>query len=156
MDGLYRPIGLVSTRPVTATRSDQVDLVDLDRAGGQLRMRAAQDGIVVFEGRPGAFAAFAFDAASFWCDAEGFCDAPTSSCSRKPPDDGVRSDVACREGRGGRASPVPDPKLDIVVRGRQGESVGGRTASLTDALLPPLPTRRSADPRYMDRLGGRD
>ena len=55
---------------VTATRSDQVDLVDLDRAGGQLRMRAAQDGIVVFEGRPGAFAAFAFDAASFWCDAE--------------------------------------------------------------------------------------
>ncbi|OFX22040.1 MAG: hypothetical protein A2V77_09955 [Anaeromyxobacter sp. RBG_16_69_14] len=55
---------------VTATRSDQVDLVDLDRAGGQLRMRAAQDGLVVFEGHPGAFAAFAFDAASFWCDAE--------------------------------------------------------------------------------------
>jgi len=55
---------------VTVTRSDRVDLVDLDRAGGQLRLRAARDGIVVFEGRQGAFAGFAFDAASFWCDAE--------------------------------------------------------------------------------------
>jgi predicted nucleotidyltransferase len=55
---------------VTATRSSQVDLVDLDRAGGQLRARAARDGVVVFESRPRAFASFAFDAASFWCDAE--------------------------------------------------------------------------------------
>ena len=55
---------------VTATRSDRVDLVDLDRAGGQLRLRAARDGIVVFERRPGVFADFAFDAASFWCDVE--------------------------------------------------------------------------------------
>jgi predicted nucleotidyltransferase len=55
---------------VTVTRSDRVDLVDLDRAGGQLRLRAARDGIVVFEGHQGAFAGFAFDAASFWCDAE--------------------------------------------------------------------------------------
>ena len=55
---------------VTATRSDRVDLVDLDRAGGQLRMRAARDGIALFERRPEAFAGFAFEAASFWCDAE--------------------------------------------------------------------------------------
>lgn len=55
---------------VTATRSDKVDLVDLARAGGQLRFRAARDGVAVFEGRPGAFDAFAYEAASFWCDAE--------------------------------------------------------------------------------------
>lgn len=55
---------------VTATRSDRVDLVDLARAGGQLRFRAARDGFAVFERRPGAFDAFALDAASFWCDAE--------------------------------------------------------------------------------------
>jgi predicted nucleotidyltransferase len=55
---------------VTATRSSEVDLVNLDRAGGQLRMRAARDGVVVYESRPGAFADFAFEAASFWCDAE--------------------------------------------------------------------------------------
>jgi predicted nucleotidyltransferase len=55
---------------VTATRSNAVDLVDLGRGGGQLRMRAAREGVVLFEARPGAFAAFAFSAASFWCDAE--------------------------------------------------------------------------------------
>jgi predicted nucleotidyltransferase len=55
---------------VTATRSDRVDLVDLGRAGGQLRLRAARDGVIVFERRPCVFESFAFDAASFWCDAE--------------------------------------------------------------------------------------
>ena len=55
---------------VTVTRSDRVDLVDLGRAGGQLRLRAARDGVPLFEGRPGAFGSFAYEAASFWCDVE--------------------------------------------------------------------------------------
>lgn len=46
-----------------------VDLVDLARAGGQLRYRAARDGRVVFEARPGEFARFWIDAVTFWCDA---------------------------------------------------------------------------------------
>jgi predicted nucleotidyltransferase len=48
--------------------ADRVDLVDLARAGGQLRYRAARDGRVLFEVRPGEFERFWFDAVSFWCD----------------------------------------------------------------------------------------
>lgn len=54
---------------VRAVGSDEVDLVDLDRAGGQLRFRAARDGRVLFEVRPGVFARFWVDAVTFWCDA---------------------------------------------------------------------------------------
>jgi predicted nucleotidyltransferase len=55
---------------VTATRSSRVDLVDLSRAGGQLRARAARDGALAFERSPGVFDRFAYEAVSFWCDAE--------------------------------------------------------------------------------------
>jgi predicted nucleotidyltransferase len=48
--------------------ADRIDLVDLARAGGQLRYRAARDGRIVYEGRPGAFERFWLDAVSFWCD----------------------------------------------------------------------------------------
>jgi predicted nucleotidyltransferase len=54
---------------VEATGSDRVDLVDLDRASGLLRHRAAVDGVVVFEGRPGLADRFRLAAARFWCDA---------------------------------------------------------------------------------------
>ena len=47
---------------------DRIDLVDLSRAGGQLRYRAARDGRVLFEVRPGEFERFWLDAVSFWCD----------------------------------------------------------------------------------------
>ena len=49
--------------------SDRIDLVDLSRAGGQLRYRAARDGRAVFEARPGEFARFWMEAVTFWCDA---------------------------------------------------------------------------------------
>ena len=45
-----------------------VDLVDLDRAGGLVRFRAARDAVVLFEASGGAFARFWFDAVSYWCD----------------------------------------------------------------------------------------
>lgn len=53
---------------VAALNTERVDLVDLARAGGLTRFRAARDGLVVFEGRADAFARFWFDAVSFWCD----------------------------------------------------------------------------------------
>lgn len=49
--------------------SDRVDLVDLQRAGGLLRYRAARDGQVLFERRAGAGDRFRYAAAQFWCDA---------------------------------------------------------------------------------------
>lgn len=49
---------------------DHVDLVDLSRAGGLLRFRAARDGKLVYEAAPGTFDRFRFDAARFWYDAE--------------------------------------------------------------------------------------
>jgi len=50
--------------------TDRVDLVDLERAGAQIRYRAAAEGRVVHEGRPGAFAEFWLAAVDFWCDME--------------------------------------------------------------------------------------
>jgi len=55
---------------VDALNSDRVDLVDLRRAGAQLRYRAAGDGRVVAETANGEFARFWFDAVSFWCDVQ--------------------------------------------------------------------------------------
>jgi predicted nucleotidyltransferase len=55
---------------VTMLDTDRVDLVDLARAGGQLRYRVAADGRPVFERMPGAFARFRLEAVTFWCDAE--------------------------------------------------------------------------------------
>ena len=55
---------------VRALGTDRVDLVDLERAGAQIRYRAAAEGRVVHEARPGAFAEFWLAAVGFWCDAE--------------------------------------------------------------------------------------
>ena len=52
-----------------AVKSDRIDLVDLTRAGGQLRYRAARDAQLLFESPPGQCARFWVDAVSFWCDA---------------------------------------------------------------------------------------
>ena len=49
--------------------SDRVDLVDLSRASGLLRYRAARDGQVLFEAHPRLAEQFSLDAAQFWCDA---------------------------------------------------------------------------------------
>lgn len=53
---------------VEATGSDRVDVVDLSRAGGLLRFRAARDGRVLYESRPGTGDEFRLEAAHFWCD----------------------------------------------------------------------------------------
>jgi predicted nucleotidyltransferase len=50
--------------------SERLDLVDLLRASGLLRYRAARDGVLVYEARPGIFDRFRFEAARFWYDAE--------------------------------------------------------------------------------------
>jgi len=52
---------------VVALGDDRVDLVDLGRAGGQLRYRAAADGVPVWE-REAAFDAFRIAAVSYWLD----------------------------------------------------------------------------------------
>jgi predicted nucleotidyltransferase len=54
---------------VTTVGTDHVDLVDLTRASGLLRYRAARDGQVLLEARPGLADAFRLEAAQFWCDA---------------------------------------------------------------------------------------
>ena len=54
---------------VETAGSDRVDLVDLSRASGLLRYRAARDGQVLFEARPRLAEQFCLDAAQFWCDA---------------------------------------------------------------------------------------
>ena len=53
-----------------AVGSERVDVVDLARASGLLRYRAARDGVLVYEARPGIFDRFRFEAARFWYDAE--------------------------------------------------------------------------------------
>lgn len=52
-----------------ALAADRIDLVDLARAGGQLRYRAARDGRVLYEAQAGEFGRFWTEAVSFWCDA---------------------------------------------------------------------------------------
>lgn len=59
-DGFY-------TALVGALGTERIDLVDLDRAGGLVRFRAARDGMPIHEAA-GAFARFWLAAVSFWCD----------------------------------------------------------------------------------------
>lgn len=51
-----------------ALDADRLDLVDLSRAGGQVRYRAARDGRLLYEAWRGEFDRFWTDAVSFWCD----------------------------------------------------------------------------------------
>lgn len=55
---------------VETVGSDRVDLVDLARASGLLRYRAAREGLALFESEPRVMESFSLDAADFWCDAE--------------------------------------------------------------------------------------
>ena len=55
---------------VNALGTERIDLVDLARAGGQVRFRAAGDGRVIHEARPGIFDKFWIEAVDFWCEAE--------------------------------------------------------------------------------------
>lgn len=53
---------------VEALGDDRIDLVDLSRAGGLLRYRAARDGRLVHEASPGLFDGYRLEAARFWCE----------------------------------------------------------------------------------------
>lgn len=55
---------------VEAVGCDRVDLVDLERASGLLRFRAARDGRLIHEADPGAADRFRVEAARFWHDVE--------------------------------------------------------------------------------------
>jgi predicted nucleotidyltransferase len=57
-------------RLVDAVGSDRVDVVDLAKASGHLRFRAARDGVVIHARREGLDDEFRLEAARFWCDAE--------------------------------------------------------------------------------------
>jgi predicted nucleotidyltransferase len=61
--------GALLAEIVETIGSDRVDLVDLSRAGGLLRYRAARDGQVLFESRPRLAEAFQLETVDFWCDA---------------------------------------------------------------------------------------
>ena len=52
---------------VGALGTDRIDLVDLRRAGGLLRFRAARDGLLVHESAD-QFDRYRLAAAQFWCD----------------------------------------------------------------------------------------
>lgn len=67
-DGPFDPDALLASA-VGALGADAIDLVDLSRASGQLRYRAAGEAQVVFARTAGAFDSFWLDAVSFWCDA---------------------------------------------------------------------------------------
>jgi predicted nucleotidyltransferase len=56
---------------VSALETEDVDVADLDRSSGQLRYRAAADGVVLFEARQGAFDVFRLEAVLYWCDMQG-------------------------------------------------------------------------------------
>ena len=53
---------------VGALGTDRIDLVDLRRAGGLLRFRAARDGLLVHESSADQFDRYRLAAAQFWCD----------------------------------------------------------------------------------------
>jgi len=67
-DDAFDPAALLAAI-VESIGTDRVDLVDLRRASGLLRYRAARDGAVVFEAAPRLAEQFCLDAVQFWCDA---------------------------------------------------------------------------------------
>lgn len=60
---------MLSAQLASAVATNDVDVVELDRAGGLLRYRVARDGIPLYQASPRAFERFWLDAVDFWCDA---------------------------------------------------------------------------------------
>ncbi|MGH7564593.1 MAG: type VII toxin-antitoxin system MntA family adenylyltransferase antitoxin [Gemmatimonadota bacterium] len=67
-DSSFQPERLLGELSIIL-ETDHVDLVDLARAGGQLRFRAASDAVVVFAADEDVFRRFWMEAVTFWCDA---------------------------------------------------------------------------------------
>jgi hypothetical protein len=53
-----------------AVRSESIDVVDLSRASGLLRFRAARDGLLLHERQAGVYEDFVLASARFWFDVE--------------------------------------------------------------------------------------
>lgn len=68
-NGQLDPLAL-RTELSVALGTDDVDLVDLERASALFRFQSARDGVVVLESRPGAAQRYRLDAVLFWCDVE--------------------------------------------------------------------------------------
>ncbi|HXH06270.1 MAG TPA: nucleotidyltransferase domain-containing protein [Vicinamibacterales bacterium] len=68
-DSAFDPDALLADLAETLG-ADRIDLVDLARAGGQMRYRVARDGRVLYEAEPGGFRRFQLEAVLFWCDVE--------------------------------------------------------------------------------------
>ena len=66
-DGAADVPGLIAVL-VEALGSDRVDLVDLRRASGLLRYRAACDGLLLHEAAAGLVDRYRLQAVQFWCD----------------------------------------------------------------------------------------
>jgi predicted nucleotidyltransferase len=60
--------GDLHARIVEALGDERVDLVDLARASGQFRYRAAGDGRAIFERTPGSAERFRLQAIAYWLD----------------------------------------------------------------------------------------
>ena len=60
-----------------------VDLVDLSRANGLLRFRAASDGVTLYEATPGAFDRFWWEAVHFWYDIAPIVEAEAEATLRR-------------------------------------------------------------------------
>ena len=61
--------GALHAAAASALGTDDIDLVDLGRAGALLRFNAADTGVVLHEDIPGRHERFWLDAVHFWCDA---------------------------------------------------------------------------------------
>ncbi len=66
-DGTFDPDALLALLADTLN-VDDIDLVDLTRAGALLRHRVARDGVVLVERPAGRFVHFRLDAVRTWCD----------------------------------------------------------------------------------------
>lgn len=64
----FDPLALLADLGGTLA-TDRIDLVDLARAGAQLRFRAAAEGRLIYAADAVAFPRFWLEAVRFWCDA---------------------------------------------------------------------------------------
>jgi predicted nucleotidyltransferase len=67
-DPAFDPLALLGELS-HALATDRIDLVDLGRAGAQLRFRVAAESHPVYFSDPNVFIRFWTDAVEFWCDA---------------------------------------------------------------------------------------
>ncbi len=121
--------GLLAAQ-VEALEDDRIDLVDLDRASGLLRYRAARDELLVYEATPELFDRYRLQAAQFWCDNAPVSNAGTTRswrrCGREP----------CRQGSARRvAADMAALRYCSTGTCTPAASIAARTAAAVAGLL---------------------